>query len=95
MSDQPRQIAHTAVTVGASTVELAAANANRTYLLLVNDSDAAIYVKFGAAAVLNQGIRINANGGSLEISGRNGNLDTRVVNGISSAASKVMLIAQA
>lgn len=95
MSDQPRQIVHTAVTVGATTVELAAANANRTYLLLVNDSDAAIYVKFGVAAVLNEGIRINANGGSLEVSPRNGNLDIRAVNGIASAASKEMLIAQA
>lgn len=95
MSDQPRQIAHTDVTVGTSTVELAAANANRTYLLLVNDSDVAIYIKFGAAAVLNEGIRINANGGSLEVSPRNGNLDTRAVNGIASAITKLMLIAQA
>lgn len=93
--DQPRQIAHDEVTVGTSTVEVAAANANRTYLLLVNDSDAVIYVKFGVAAVLNEGIRINAAGGSLEISARNGNLDIRAVNGIAAQITKLMLIAEA
>ncbi len=95
MTSQPRQLAHDLVSVGTSTGELAAANANRTYLLLQNDSDTDIYIKFGAAAVVGEGIRLNLGGGSLEISGGNGNLDTRVVNAICLSASKDMLVTEA
>lgn len=95
MSAQPRQLAHTVVTVGTTSVQLAAANLNRTYLLIINDSDTAVYLKFGATAVANEGIRLNASGGSLEISEVNGNLDNRVVNGISTAITKLVLIAEA
>ncbi len=95
MSAQPRQLAHTVVTVGVASALLVAANLDRTYLLIINDSDAAVYLKFGATAVVSEGIRLNANGGSLEISEVNGNLDNRVVNAIAGAAAKIVLIAEA
>ena len=87
-------LTHTAVTVGASTSSALAANASRKYALLVNDSDAVIYLKIGAAAVASEGIRINPNGGSYEMAPAYGNLDTRVVNAISSGAGKVLLVTE-
>jgi len=39
----------------------------RHYAVIVNDSDTVIYLKLGGAAVLNAGIRLNANGGSYTI----------------------------
>ena len=47
---------HTTVSVGVATTVALAANANRLYALFVNDSNVEIYIKLGAAAVLNQGI---------------------------------------
>ena len=94
-TSQPREIAHTVVTMGVASALVIAANANRSYLLIINDSDVAVYLKVGVAAVLNEGIRINANGGSFEMSAINGNLDTRVINGIAVAAAKIVTIAEA
>lgn len=58
---------NTGVDVAAATTEILAANTNRGYAAIVNDSDTVIYLALGAAAVLNQGIRINARGGTFEI----------------------------
>ena len=73
---------HTAVNVTTGTGEVLASNANRLYALLVNDSDTTIYIKLGVAAVANQGIRLNANGGNYEMSAMLGNLYTGAINGI-------------
>jgi hypothetical protein len=85
-------VTHTAPTVGNATTAVAAANADRKWLLLVNDSDETIYVKIGAAAVMNQGIRINASGGSLELTG--GSINTGAVNGICASGGKKMLVTE-
>ena len=88
-------LTHTKVAVATSTTQLLAANADREWVLLVNDSDTVIYVKAGVAAVVNEGIRLNASGGSLELSARLGNLDTRVINAIhGGAATKNLLISE-
>ena len=87
-------LAHTTATIGAASGVALAANANRKYALLVNDSDSPVYLMTGAAAALNQGIRINPNGGSYEMSAAYGNLDTRVINAISSGAGKVLLVTE-
>lgn len=84
---------HTQPAIGASTTAALAANAARKYAFFVNDSDSTIYIKAGAAAVLNQGIRIAA-GGSYEMSALKGNLDTRAINGISSGAAKALLVTE-
>lgn len=55
--------------VGAASTEVLAANNGRVGLILVNDSDETIYVSFGEPAALNQGIRLNANGGSYTMDG--------------------------
>jgi len=86
---------HTAVNVTTTTGAVLAANANRLYALLVNDSDTVIYIKLGAAAVANQGIRLNADGGSYEMSAMLGNLYTGAINGIhAGTGNKVLLMTE-
>lgn len=83
---------HTTLGVTATTQEALAANANRIYAMFINDSDAVIYLKIAAAAILNQGIRLNANGGSYEMSKKAGNLHMGAVNAITAVATKTLLI---
>jgi len=85
---------HTAVSIGAATTVVLAANANRLYALLINDSDAIIYIKLGASAVLNQGIRLNASGGSYEMGEKVGNLYLGAINGITAVAGKNLLVTE-
>ena len=85
---------HTVVTVGATTTAALAANTSRIHALLINDSDEAVYIKLGAAAVLNAGIRLNANGGSYEMSEAAGNLYTGAINAICASGSKKLLITE-
>jgi len=83
---------HTAPTIGATSTAALAANVNRLYALLVNDSDTPIYIKLGATAVANQGIRLNANGGSYELSEKEGNLYTGAINAICASGGKKILV---
>ena len=58
----------TGITIGTSSVDALDASSGRVYAVLVNDSANPIYLSLnGAAAVVGQGIRLNANGGSYEI----------------------------
>lgn len=85
---------HTAPAVTTSSNTVLAANANRQYVLLVNDSDTTIYVKFGSAAVVNEGIRIAA-GGSFEASKLLGNLSTAAIHAIhGGSGNKTLLITE-
>jgi len=59
------------VNVGVASTLILAANPDRLYAAIVNDSDTNIYLGIGAAAVAHQGIRINAEGGSYEINSTN------------------------
>ena len=85
---------HTAVTVAVGTTAVLAANADRVYALFVNDADEAIYLKLGSAAAMNTGIRLNANGGSYEMSSALGNLYGGAVNAICASGGKVLLVLQ-
>jgi len=64
-------VTNTAVSVADSSTTILSANANRKYALIVNDSDTTIYLALGAAAAVNSGIRLNANGGAYEINWTN------------------------
>lgn len=83
---------HSAPTAGVASGVILAANINRRYALLVNDSNTDVYLALGVAAALNTGIRINANGGSYELSGTN--LWKGVINGISGVAGKIVLVTE-
>jgi len=73
------------VTVGSTSTEITGANNSRKYAIFVNDSDEIIYLSLGSAAVMNKGIRLNANGGAYEI--KDG-FFSGVVYGICTSGSK-------
>lgn len=75
-------ITHSELPVTTSSQQALAANANRKYAALINDSDTVMYLKTGAAAAVNEGIRINPNGGVYEMSSAIGNLYTGAINAI-------------
>ena len=83
---------HTAPSIGTTSTIALASNAGRLYALLINDSDETIYLKLGVAAVVNEGIRLNANGGSYEMSKKLGNLYTGAINAICASGGKKLLI---
>ena len=86
---------HTAVVVTTASGIALAANANRLYALLINDSDTVIYINLGATAVANQGIRLNADGGSYEMSKRLGSLYSGVINAIhGGTGDKTLLVTE-
>jgi len=59
------------VTVLLVSTEILPANTHRVDLELVNDSDQIIYISRGEAAVIGNGIRLNANGGSYTMDTQN------------------------
>lgn len=84
---------NTGVNVAAATTQILAANTDRGYTAIVNDSDTVIYLALGAAAVLNQGIRLNARGGTFEITSVN--LWFGTINGIhGGAGNKVVTVTE-
>ena len=93
MTTIAKQFTHIAEDIAITSTQVIAENHQRVWLLLVNDSDETIYVKFGAAAVLNEGIRLNAEGGSLEISYETGFIDGRAVNAIHGGSGTKRLLA--
>jgi len=83
---------HTAVNATTSDAQVLAANANRKYLLVINDSDTVIYLMVGGTAVANQGIRLNANGGNFEMSLAMGNLSTAAIRAIHAGTGNKALL---
>jgi hypothetical protein len=68
-----------------TTTQLLAEAPSRSYLLIQNDGDDVVYLGIGVDAVTNTGIRLNANGGSFEMSRATNNLSGKAINGISAA----------
>lgn len=64
-------VTDTKVAVETDSTEVLAANPARADAVFVNDSNKPIYLARGNAAVLNQGIRLNAEGGNYEINSSN------------------------
>ncbi len=86
---------HTVAAVTAASGVALTANASRNYILLVNDSDTVMYIKVGATAVANQGIRLNANGGNYEMAGEFGNFQFDAINAIhGGSGSKALLVTE-
>lgn len=82
---------HTTASVGVASAQCLAANPFATYRLFENDSAAQIWIMLGAAAVVNQGIRLDP-GGSYEMSKENGNLWRGAVRAIASAPASNLLM---
>jgi hypothetical protein len=85
-----------AITTGGTSEEVFPANKSRQYLLIQNQSDTAMYVNFGVAAVVTQpSIRIDA-GGALEFgAGNTGVVPTVAVNIICATTGKVYVAKEA
>ena len=91
-TDTPTHAAQAVTTV---TTAALAAQAARSYALFVNDSDAVMWLMVGASAVANQGIRLNANGGSYEMARGYGNLVQEAIYAIhSGSGSKTLLVSE-
>ena len=76
--------------VNNTSAEIVPVTANRSYLLLQNDSDSTIYLALNAPAEIGKGIRLNAGGGSYEINFTN--LFTGSVYAITSGSSENICI---
>lgn len=83
---------NTKVAVGSSSTSVLVANTDRRFAILVNDSNEDIYIALGATAILNQGIRLNAAGGSLEINSTN--LYTGAITAICASGSKNLTVCE-
>lgn len=85
-------VTDTKVAVGTDTTVVLAANPRRHEAVFVNDSNKPIYLARGNDAVLNQGIRLNAEGGSYEIN-RN-NLFLGAINAIAEGGDKNLTVSE-
>jgi len=92
MSNVTRTATTTAVTIGATTTAVLATKPERKSATLVNDSDEVIYLALGGTAVMNQGIRLNAAGGSYEVNATN--LYTGAISAICASGTKVLCVTQ-
>ncbi len=85
-------VSNTEVSVTATTQQALAENKDRLYALFVNDSDTIAYLMFGEDAAQNKGIRVNANGGSFDMSTTQGNLWKGVVNVIGGSTKNMTIV---
>ena len=85
---------HTEVTALTSSTAVLSANTARRYALFVNDSDTTMYLFLGGTAVVNKGIRLNANGGNYEMTTGRGNVYQGTVNVICSSTPKTLLVTE-
>lgn len=85
---------HAAISCTNSTGEALAVNGGRVSALFVNDGTSTIWLAINQAAVANEGIRVNANGGSYYISDYQGNLDRDAVNCITASATVILLVTE-
>ena len=76
--------------IGSESTEVLEANASRHFATFVNNSIEDIYLKLGATAVMNEGIRLNSGGGSYTITTIN--LYTGAVSAICSSGSKNLVV---
>jgi hypothetical protein len=86
---------HTAnsITANNTSEEALASNSNRTSAMIQNISDTAMYIKFGATAVDEEGIKLLPEA-SYTISSAEGNLDTRAINIICATLGKKYLVTE-
>ena len=82
------------VNVTTESTEILAANSNRQWAVVVNDSDAVIYAAVDQDAELNKGIRLNANGGVLILSKLGDMYSAGSVNGIHGGSGNKKVVAQ-
>mgnify|MGYP000179793687 CR=1 FL=1 len=85
---------NTKATVGSVSTFILASSSTRTELEIVNDSDEVVYLALGDYAEMNEGIRLNASGGSWNGQKSNGDVYTGTVYAICSSGSKVICVTE-
>lgn len=85
-------VTDTKVAVGTSTTVVLAANPRRHEAVFVNDSNKDIYLARGNDAVMHEGIRLNAAGGSYEIN--RDNLFLGAINAIAEGGAKNLTVSE-
>ena len=88
MVDPLTTVTNSATTVGNTTTEVMDEDLDRKWAVFINDSDEVIYLAFGADAVLNQGLRLNAAGGTFEMT--TFNCYQGAINAICTSGGKVL-----
>ena len=81
------QINASSTVAAATSTLILGSNTGRKYALISNDSANIVYLSFGSVAVSGKGVRLNANGGTYEIT--DVNLFLGDVYGYSSATSSI------
>jgi len=64
-------VTNSSSSVSTSSAQVLASNGLRQYAILVNDGDNNVYLAFNATATARSGLRLNSNGGALEINSQN------------------------
>lgn len=83
-----------AITVQTSSTLVTATSTARSYLAIVNDGSNVVYLNFDdKAAVANSGVRLNANGGTLELNSEN--LYKGAIRAIASGGTSVITFLEA
>ena len=85
---------HAAISCTSSTGEALALNGGRVAALFVNDGTSTIWIAINQAAVANEGIRLNANGGSYYMDVNDNNIDREAVNCITASATVILLVTE-
>lgn len=85
---------HAAISCTSSTGEALAVNGGRVAALFVNDGTSTIWIAINQAAVANEGVRLNANGGSYYMDVNDNNIDLEAVNCITASATVVLLVTE-
>lgn len=80
-SDAAKNPGSTVLVLAASSTVVAAANAGRALLIIVNDGANAVYLSLGGTAAVGAGIRLNANGGSISLKEFTGQVTARAATG--------------
>lgn len=88
----PIDVTNTKVSIGSSSTSVLSANETRKHVVFVNDSDEDIYLSLSDTAVINEGIRLNAHGGSYEINLNN--LYTGAISAICASGSKNLTVVE-
>jgi hypothetical protein len=79
------------VTVGTTTTALGATDINlASKIILTNDSDAIIYIGINWSAIMNKGIRLNANWDRIILENEANWLNVLTINAICTAWSKIL-----
>lgn len=79
----------TGVVVGTGSTTIIASNAARKAVVIVNDSDEVVYLKYGSSATANSGIRLNASGGTVREE-----MYTGIITGICASGSKTVTVTE-